>query len=458
MRNLFEEFPGVSKEQWDKAIEKLLKGKDYNDTLVWKTEEGFDIQPYYTYEDLPSSSYSTFNKTTNDWNIRERIVVSNDLEANKLALDALMKGATAVEFIIAQNIDFSVSNLLKNIETQYAPVYLILEEINNSIVEEFNSLYKNSLGGVYVDPIGDLTVGRFTNSVEDLYVELKDFLAKGGKLRINGVHLRDAGSNITMELAFVVSQIVEIIEKTSIDLNGLLNQTEFNLGIASNYFFEIAKLKSLNYLLSKVAEGYGVELTSKPEFSACSCISNKTIFDPYVNMLRGTTEAMSSAIAGYDNICILPYNIAYEVQTEFSSRIARNIQLILKEESYLNNVIDASSGSYYIEHLTNELNSNSWDLFLKVEDLGGFTSSLKQGHIQKTVTDFADSKVEKTESGENVLLGTNKYPNKEEDISDKVSKSSIHFPPIISDNLNAFEPLIRFRYAESLDEQRLSSE
>ena len=462
MNHLFEDFPTVSTEQWKDAITALLKGKDYEDALVWETEEGFKVQPFYRKEDLPTTQYKALHKTDNNWNIRERIIVSESKTANKEALESLMKGATAVEFFVPLNVSIDVNVLLKDIELQYAPVYIILEEPNKEVLNQYKSFAGQQSGdikgGVYVDSLGQLTVGRYPNNVSDLFSNLNSFISEGGKLRFNGVHFRDAGSNITMELAYTLSQVVEVLENTELDFNSLMTSCEFNMGIGPNYFFEIAKKKSLEYLLSKLAEGYNTEFSNCPEYSAISSISNKTIFDPYVNMLRGTTEGMSAAIAGYDNISVLPYNIAFEQGTEFGSRIARNIQLLLKEESYLHNVVDAASGSYYMEHITEELINSSWALFLETEDQNGYLASFKAGNIQNKINEFSQKKSEATINGDNVLLGTNKYPNQEENMGDKVSKTSVHFPPVLSDTLNDYEPIIRFRYSQELDDQRLNSE
>lgn len=457
MSSLFQDFPKVSTKQWDQAIEKLLKGKSYEDTLIWKTEEGFNIKPYYRKEDLPKTSYSNLHRTDNHWEIREYIPVKDCSSANKEALNALMKGATSVAFDIQAETEINLSELLKDIDSQYAPVYIYSENLDVDLASEFAEWNKNTDGGIFVDPIGDTLTGRATVSPDDNLNELEAFIAAGGKLAIRANNLKDASANFTQELGYTLSMLVECVETSEMNINDMLARTEITFGLTSNYFFEIAKLKAFTYMLKKLGDAYGKEITSFPEFSAVSSTVNKTTFDPYVNMLRGTKEAMSAAIAGYENISILPFDTTYADNGEFGGRIARNIQLILQEESFLNNVVDPASGSYYLEHLTEELIEKSWVLFLATEKEGGFLRALENGTIQSSLKAEQDKMIAKVAEGSTVLLGTNIHPNKDEMMSDKINKSE--FKPVLDNQISqTFAPISLVRWAEKLEAERLENE
>lgn len=457
MSSLFQDFPKVSTEQWEQAIDKLLKGKNYDDTLVWKTNEGFDIRPYYRKEDLPNRAYSNIHRTNNQWEIREYIQVTDSSSANKEALNALMKGATSVSFDIPAEMEINLSELVKDIDSEYAPVYIYIEQLDMDLAGQFKEWNKNADGGVYIDPIGDTLSGRANVSPDDNLDQLAVFIAAGGKLAIKANHLKDASANFTQELGYTLSILVECIEASDMEINDLLKNTEITFGITSNYFFEIAKLKSFTYMLKKLGEAYDSEVLSFPEFSAISSTVNKTLFDPYVNMLRGTKEAMSAAIAGYENISILPFDTTYTDNNEFGGRIARNIQLIIQEESFLNNVVDPASGSYYLEHLTEQLIDKAWSLFLLTEKEGGFLRALENGSVQSELKEEQDKMVAKVADGSVVLLGTNIHPNKDEQMGDKINKSD--FKPVLDNQISkTFTPLSEIRWSENLETERLANE
>ena len=373
------------------------------------------------------------------------------------ALNALMKGATSVAFDIPAETALNLSELLKDIDSQYAPVYIYSENQDIDLASEFAEWNKNADGGIFVDPIGDTLIGRATVSPDDNLNELEAFISAGGKLAIRANNLKNASANFTQELGYTLSLLVECIEASEMDINGLLDRTEITFGLNSNYFFEIAKLKSFRYMIKKLGEAYGKEITSFPEFSAVSSTVNKTTFDPYVNMLRGTKEAMSAAIAGYENISILPFDTTYADNNEFGDRIARNIQLILQEESFLNNVVDPASGSYYLEHLTEELIEKAWSLFLATEKEGGFLRALENGSVQSSLKAEQDKMIAKVADGSTVLLGTNIHPNKDEVMGDKINKSE--FKPVLDNQITqTFAPLSIVRWAERLEAERLENE
>jgi methylmalonyl-CoA mutase len=182
---------------------------------------------------------------------------------------------------------------------------------------------------------------------------------------------------------------------------------------------------------------------------------NKTVYDPYVNLLRTQTEAMSAILGGTNSLTVEPFDIVFRQPDEFSERIARNQQLILKEEAYFDKVADPGAGSYYIETLTNLIAENAWKLFLEIEEKGGFLACLKTGYIQKKLTDSAEKRVSDVASRKAILLGTNQYPNIREKISESVDLKKVFNEKAVIGDKN-IEPVRRVRGSLRYDELRIA--
>jgi len=194
--------------------------------------------------------------------------------------------------------------------------------------------------------------------------------------------------------------------------------------VGSNYFMEIAKLRAARVLWTTLIEPYKPTCDGAFQISINTVASswNKTLYDPYVNMLRSTTEAMSAALGGADSIALKPFDIAYKQEDEFSSRINRNTQIILKEESYFDKVVDPAAGSYYIENLTNSIIESAWKLFQDVENGGGFTALIENGKIKAEIEESARKRDMDIATRKYILLGTNQYPNLNESMLDKIEE------------------------------------
>ena len=197
---------------------------------------------------------------------------------------------------------------------------------------------------------------------------------------------------------------------------------QFTLSVGSNYFMEIAKLRAVRLLWSTLIEQYqpACDCAYRITLNTVASSWNKTLYDPYVNMLRSTTEAMSAALGGADSIALKPFDIAYKQEDEFSSRISRNVQIILKEESYFDKVVDPAAGSYYIENLTNSIIEHAWSLFRKTEVDGGFITLIENGKIRSEIEKSAQKRDMDIATRKYVLLGTNQYPNMNESMLDKI--------------------------------------
>ncbi len=241
-------------------------------------------------------------------------------------------------------------------------------------------------------------------------------------IHVNGLNFRNAGAGIVQELAYTMSMVCEYLSQLTargIDPVFAASRIRLGFGTGSEYFMEIAKLRASRILWPVIIKGFIDDNSDIPE-AVIHCETtgwNKTIYDPYVNMLRTQTEAMSSVIGGADSLTVSPFNSAFSKPEEFAERIARNQQLILREEAFFDKTADPSAGSYYIGNLTNLVAEQAWKLFLEVEAKGGFLSVLKEGIIQERVEERAGKHKDDILNGRELVLGVNHFPDPNEMIA-----------------------------------------
>lgn len=443
---LLQEFEAADKTAWiEKAIEKL-KDNDFQ-ALSTSTYEGIDQLPFYTREDevnnaLTPADFSQSAQWQNreivhffPWVENEQDILVEDApklteEANRLAVEALSKGADAVQFdlfgVDASIVDFTV--LLRDIDLTKQPLSFAFDGRTESFIGQMEEA--DWFGSIDYDFLANWTIsGYYHNTVFEDLAELIHYThhRPGVKaLTINTTNLHNAGANAVQELAFGLSTAVEYLHQLTdlgLDLPLLLRNVEFSMGIGSNYFMEMAKFRALRLLWKQILQGYDVP-QQPVTIHAQTSTWNKTVTDVYVNMLRSTTEAMSAVIGGADALSVQPYNDFFTEPDGFSRRIARNVSTLLKEESYLDKVVDASAGAYYIETLTQTLAQKSWALFQQTEQKGGFIKAFKTGFVQNEIDKVANQRVANVESGQDILVGTNKYENSEEKITQIPSDDS----------------------------------
>jgi methylmalonyl-CoA mutase len=485
---LFDQFPPVTTMEWMNKINVDLKGVDFNKKLVWKTNEGFEVKPFYRMEDVENLLYINtlpgefpFLRGTkirdNNWSVRQNIEVSDYSAANRKALDILMKGIDSIGFIIADPESVNENNfktLLQDIHIEIIEINFLCngkaKEILDQIINIVNErgLDRSMLhGAIEADPLGRLMLkGTLCIPVEAGFDYLSSFTGSAAVLpnfrtiHLNASHFNNAGSDIVQELAFGISMGSEYLTQlTERGLNAefAASKIRFSFGIGSNYFPEIAKLRAARLLWSVITRGF---CTSESENIRMDihCVTsewNKTVYDPYVNMLRTQTEAMSAIIGGTDSLTVEPFDIVFRHPDEFSERIARNQQLILKEESYFDKVADPAAGSYYIENLTSLIADSAWKLFLEIDEKGGFISSLKSGFIQKKLSESASRRKNDVATKKSILLGTNQYPNTMEKVSPSVDINRV-FSKKPGEMDLIIDPITLFRGSEELDRLRLA--
>jgi methylmalonyl-CoA mutase len=473
-KGLFDEFPPVSTKEWMDKISADLKGADFNKRLVWKTNEGFEVMPFYRREDLESLTHvdaflplfligdvtaeyrdrrvqkipeSQFH---NSWLVRQDINVTDYSEANKKALSILSKGVDSLGFIIADPESVNEKNftaLLKGINPECTEVNFIsggkAREIISLLQEisEKNQFDKSLLrGAVETDPLGRLMINGTLCILASLFRDTFP-LPHYRCLQINGSNFSNTGSDIVQELAFSLSIAVEylaLLTERGIKADEIAEKTRFSFGIGSNYFIEIAKLRAARLLWSLIADAYkpADRNSFRMEIHSVTSKWNTTVYDPFVNMLRTQTEAMSAVLGGTDSLTVNPFDIAFRKPGEFAERIARNQQLILKNEAHFDKVSDPVSGSYYIEKLTSLIAENSWRMFLEIEDKGGFLVSLRSGLIQSKLAESAARRKSDISKRKEIVLGTNLFPNPEE----RFSASEYDLP--VSEKVNTGELII----------------
>jgi methylmalonyl-CoA mutase len=487
---LFDQFPPITTKEWLDKINADLKGADFNKKLVWKTNEGFEVKPFYRVGDIENLLYINtlpgelpYLRGTkiknNNWDIRQNIEVSDYSEANRKALTILMKGIDSLGFIIIDPESVSEKNfriLLSDIHLENIGINFLCNgkakeilDIITKISDERGLDRTKICGAIEADPIGRLMLkGTLCIPVEsgfDYLSELTKSASVFPNLRtvhLNASHFNNAGADIVQELAFGISMGSEyLVQLTERGLNADIAATKirFSFGIGSDYFPEIAKLRAARLLWSVVTNGFqpSNRESNKMDIHCVTSEWNKTVYDPYVNMLRTQTEAMSAILGGTDSLTVEPFDIVFRQPDEFSERIARNQQLILKEESYFDKVADPAAGSYYIENLTSLIADNAWGLFLEVEDQGGFLSSLKSGYIQEKLSEAANKRKVNIASGKEILLGTNRFPDINEKVPSEIKLKRIFKPQELESDL-LVEPIRLFRGSEEYERLRIEAD
>jgi methylmalonyl-CoA mutase len=446
---LFSDFPAVSTEEWMAKINVDLKGADYEKKLVWRTNEGFKVKPFYRKEDLEGLKtteglpgqfpYVRGNKKdSNAWFVRQDILVEDPAAANAKALDILNKGVDSLGFRLKKHeVDAKfIETLLDGIQAEcvelnFSTCQAHTVELAKLLVDYFrNKGYDLAKlqGSIDFDPLSRmLTRGKDTSallaSAKEL-VEVTSALPDYRCIAVNAIELNNAGSYIAQELGYALAWGNEYLSRlieSGVPVDLAAKKIKFNFGISSNYFLEIAKFRAARLLWANIVKEY------KPECEcACKMVAhaetssfNLTLFDAHVNLLRTQTETMSAALAGVNSICVTPFDKAYETPDDFSERIARNQQLLLKEESHFDKVVDPAAGSYYIENLTVSIAQQAWNLFLQVEDEGGMLQSILAGKVQEAVNASNRARHEAVSKRKEVLLGTNQYPNFNEKAGEK---------------------------------------
>lgn len=444
---LFDMFPPVTAEQWRAKVDADLKGVPFEKKLVWRTNEGFNVNPMYRREDIADLKtigsmpgefpYVRGTRENNDWLVRQEIIAETPAEANAKAKAAIERGATSLGLSVQTPDEATVATLLDGIDI--TAVEINLECCPRKAVELTRAL------AAYVKARGAEAAFRGSVNFNPWKRELKHGEktpidpAEAGKaiveaardlpglkvLAVNSAMLTNGGAYIYQELGYALAwgaQWLTLLTDAGLGVDEVASRIKFDMGISTNYFMELAKFRAGRMLWAEIVKQYGPECDccAKMAVHASTSRYNQTIYDAHVNLLRSQTEAMSAALAGVDSITVTPFDTPYKTPDDFSERIARNQQLLLKEESHLDKVTDPAGGSYYIETLTVSLAREAWKLFMETDAKGGFAAALADGSLQAAVNESDAKRHTDMARRKEILLGTNQYPNINEMAADKI--------------------------------------
>lgn len=475
---LFEEFPPISTQEWENKIIADLKGADYERKLIWKTNERFNVRPYYREEDLKNLGYLDVlptefpyvrgnNIKKNKWFIRQNIEVNDYKKANEKANEIVKKGVDSLGFVIDEvcNVE-DLNNLLKGIDLTEIEINFVVGHNALEIVKLFKeaSINNEIRGSFEFDPLmclakfGKFKQGNPIDEASEIISALKDY-PNFKAITVWGSLFENAGASIVQELAYSLSVANEYLAELSekgIPAEVVAKAIKFEFATGSNYFMEIAKIRAARLLWAKIVEQYTKDAHAAiADIHAVTSDWNKAIYDPYVNMLRTQTEAMSSILGGVNSMTVKGFNTSYEKPTDFSERIARNQQILLKEESHFDKVVDPSAGSYFIENLTDNIAEQAWKLFVEVEEKGGFVKVFKAGIIQEDISNMANKRDLDIANRRENLLGINQFPNFTEKIEKNLATELFEKQAITNTEVS---PLVPYRGAMQIEALRYKTD
>ncbi len=446
-------FPTPSYSDWKTLALKELKGKPL-ESLFILLPEGIELKPLYLRKNIEENFFVGFpgfrdfvrggrasSSVEYGWLTAQKIYARTPAELNSKLKKIKGDGLNTIAFEIGNKFSPNILTIedlttaFEDIDVKALPI--LIDANPNALpffifflayLEKTGVSLKDVKGGILSDPIGNSAhTGELSDRFEPLAFQIRETLNLHSRLRaidISSIPYSNAGANAIEEIAVSLASMVEYVNyfgDKGFEPSDIINLTQFTLSIDSSFFKGIAKLRAFRILFNKITEAYN---TNNPPFvRAVTSKFNFTKYDPYVNMLRTTTEAFSAAAGGADAIEILPFDILWGEPSELGKRIAKNVHLILKEEAHINQIIDPAGGSFFVELLTNELAEKSWGLFQEIQKQGGIISSLKNGFIQNLIEASAREEKEKFRKREKVLIGVNKYSNPKEKSSDYRKKA-----------------------------------
>ncbi len=463
--DLLDDFPPPSRDEWHAAVTKLLKGAPYEKIMPTHTYEGLTLEPMYRKEDLTGLPHlqslpgeAPFVRGTHRLGylekkreIAQEIRYPDPRRFNAALLTDLQAGQTTVNIVVdratrcgkdsddsanAGCAGVAISTLgdlesaLQNVDLNKFPLHIACGESALALAgfllafcrkNDFN--LQNLRGSITADPLAELLkTGRLssplTMKIKDLVATTHWSLDNTANLATIGVDVSpvlNAGGNAVQELAAALATGVlymrELIDE-GLKIDEIAPRMSFTFAVGGNFFMEIAKFRAARLLWSRVVHAFGgAENSQKICIHAKTARWNKTLFDPYVNMLRTTTEAFSAVLAGVDSMHVGPFDEVIRESDDFSRRIARNTQIILDEESHLEQVVDPAGGSWYIEKLTHALAKKAWVLFRKIEGKGGMLAALQEGFLQAEIAAVAAKRRENLARRKDRVVGTTFYAN-----------------------------------------------
>jgi methylmalonyl-CoA mutase len=422
---LLQEFAPVSTESWEEVIRKDLKGADYAKKLVWQTEDGLAVQPYYRAEDLAALDYLNATpgsfpyvrgtRATADWRIREEIDEVDAEKANQAACGAIVAGAEEVAF---GNVEIKSAADVGILMANLAEIPVHFQNANETLLRLLIEKKPLSAISTGMDP--------FTNLI--FAAEFIPFAPLNlAPFTIHGEKFDEAGATAVHEVGFTLAAGIDFLaamQAAGEDVNRAAASITFSFAIGSSYFFQIAKLRAFRLLWARAVESFGgTREGAKARIHARTSRWNETIYDPHVNILRATTEAMSAAIGGADSISVAPFDECYKKPDEASRRMARNAQILLKQEALLCRVSDPGGGSYCIEVITDFVAREAWKVMQQIEAAGGYQKAQADGHIIRALKQSLATKEKAVVQRRRIFTGTSQHANLTEKALNRIDPS-----------------------------------
>lgn len=414
------EFPAVSTQDWERVIREDLKEADYDKKLKWRPEEGLALKPYYRAEDLAGlghmqvkpgeSSNVRSPRIAGGWRIREEIVTADPEEANREACAAVGGGAEEIAFReprIKTNSDLAL--LLANLDEVPAHVESIDRCAFHLVIERLRRRQRGATLSTGFDPFTDLDL-----TAEVIATRAASFVP----FQFHAEPFQEQGATAGEEIGFALAAAVDVfaeMKKRDVAIDRIADSVSFSFAIGPDFFIQIAKFRAFRAVFAQSVESFGGSRESaRPRIHACTPRWNRTVYDPHVNILRATTEAMSAVFGGADSISVAPFDECFRQPDHLSRRLARNTQIILKQEAYLAHVTDPGGGSYCLEAITDLLARKAWELLQKIESEGGYQKAVANGMIAAQLNARARERVQSIAQRKRVLTGTNRFADASE--------------------------------------------
>ncbi len=485
-------FPSIDYKTWKQEAEKSLKGKPI-ETLDKKTYEKITLKPIYTKEDIQQipflkdmpgeGSRVRGSKLTgyvkNPWHVSQEMDVKTPADFNKAIKEALQTGQTMIHFKLqlqnsagkglALHNEEDIANAFDGISLSDTPVLIDAQTDLVSFLSLIKSYAKTDSiqGTIGMDPLAILVEqGQLSMKPEAAYDQLAESIKWVLKnqpnvrtILVKGDPYHNGGANAVQELAFTIGTGIEYMSELlerGLSVGEIAQHMTFSFSIGSNIFMEIAKLRAAKIIWTTIIEAYGGnEDSSKMHIHARTSAFTKTIHDPYVNMLRSTIEAFSAIVGGIDSLHVSAFDEPIKKSDSFSRRIARNTQSILREESFLNKVIDPAGGSWYVETLTNELAEKAWELLTEIESQGGMLEALKAGTVQESILSVLQERQNNVNHRKDKIVGTNMYANIQEKPIGYTKTKAVYENKDATISIKKISPV---RISESFEQLRQASE
>lgn len=422
-------------DDWHAKAEASLKGKKI-ESLHRHTYENIFLKPLYIRKDEhPVPNYSggsdyrrgiyPLGYLTNTWKVAQQLSYQSPGELKEKLLAALENGQTAISFRVSEELmetNDSLTSVLAGLYHQY-PLALNTKGWHSAILNVFAKMAEDEnmtdkiTGYMGSDPIAlfaeEGAVSR--ECIEEWKKGINKFSQRFPHLNtilIDITPYHNGGANAVQELGIAIAEGVhylDILQDGEMDLNLILKKMVFQFSIGSNFFMEIAKLRAARILWNRITELYSAKDEARGMvISAETSTFTKSLHDPYVNLLRAGNEAFAAVIGGVQYLHVTPFD-SLTVTTPFSERIARNIQLLLKQEAHLEKVIDPAGGSWYVEELTSQLAKKAWEFFQQIESQGGILNVLKSNWLQHEIEATYLKRNLDIQTRQQIMIGTNVY-------------------------------------------------